>query len=234
MHRARWMSKAIYGIKMFLVRDQLPLDPETLAQLERFCIYVVLFYVPYCFQAKQSTSAPRIDLELLLELDQYFDVDPEAAEAAYAKMLRHLWYLGDELVCLSLFDENLSAETKYRIIKNMKKPDDTVRQLKANIQDTFSIQELSLEHFVSIKSINFFKILEIDTTFLDKEGYEIEDPNFIKAGEISRNLRTTNDTSERSLAVMTKYNGVLTVSEEETQGLLQIVTNRKRVSSKKL
>lgn len=71
MHRARWMSKAIYSLKIFLFRKQFQLTPEEEKLIREICLFVVLVYARFWFLAPLPSSAPNNDLLLLKVLERY-------------------------------------------------------------------------------------------------------------------------------------------------------------------
>lgn len=104
---ARWMSRAIYALKTYLFRRHLFLDSNFLHSLHRFCLFVALIYTKHWNHCPNAADAPFNDLQLLKELDIYRQIDADVAESALESFKRHLWYLGDELVVLSLFSEKV-------------------------------------------------------------------------------------------------------------------------------
>ncbi|CAI6354594.1 unnamed protein product [Macrosiphum euphorbiae] len=61
--------------------------------------------------------APNNDLQLMKTLINYGN--PDISNATVKKMMGHLWYLSDELVGLCLFDQNVSVETKCKVVHAM-------------------------------------------------------------------------------------------------------------------
>lgn len=61
-HRARWMAKGIYCLKMFCFREQFKMNPHELQALRRICLFTVTVYVRAWFSAPDSCSAPWNDL----------------------------------------------------------------------------------------------------------------------------------------------------------------------------
>lgn len=53
MDHARWMSKAIFCLKMFMFRDQFYLSSREIKSLRQVCIFVILFHI----EAWYTTSA---------------------------------------------------------------------------------------------------------------------------------------------------------------------------------
>ena len=77
IHCARWMSLAIYTLKMVIFREQYQMDERpgpshrqtrsetTWNHLEEVAIFIIQVYTTYWFQVPSSVSAPRNDLHLL-------------------------------------------------------------------------------------------------------------------------------------------------------------------------
>ena len=78
VHHARWMAKLIYGIKIFLFRDQrdtFKLTKKEETQLHRFVQFGTLLYTKVWTEAPLADEAPRQNLELWLDLGKYESID---------------------------------------------------------------------------------------------------------------------------------------------------------------
>lgn len=65
-HRARWLSKGNYIVKMSLIRHQLPgLTYHQHEKIKKLALFVVFVYIRYWFDAPSLTSAARNDLTML-------------------------------------------------------------------------------------------------------------------------------------------------------------------------
>jgi hypothetical protein len=51
---------------------------------------------------------------------------------------------------------------------------------------------------------------------------------YIAAEEIAKSLIVTNDTAERGVALMQQYNGLLSKTEEQTQFIIQVVSEHRK------
>lgn len=71
MHRARWMSKAIYCLKIWMFRKQFCLTPQEEKLVREICLFVVVVYAKFWFLAPLPSSAPNNDLLLLKALERY-------------------------------------------------------------------------------------------------------------------------------------------------------------------
>ena len=119
VHRARFMSSCLYLLKIFLYRDQFPIDVEQIEHVEILAEYVALIHAPYFLQSPLAVSAPRQDRDFWVDIKEYqkcFDKD-DIQHAMLESVLRimqlnHLWYLTEELVVFSLFDDCLTDDER--------------------------------------------------------------------------------------------------------------------------
>ena len=116
-HRARWMAKVIYTLKIILFREQFALIEREKRALIRFTTFIVTTYVEPWTSAHCSTSAPATDLALVKALAAYRN--KEIGRASGKVMARHLWCLSEELVGPSLFDGATVVEEKRAIVSAM-------------------------------------------------------------------------------------------------------------------
>lgn len=170
LNNARWMNKAIYSLKMFLFRHEIGLDQDTVQKLQRFCLFTAIVYVKFWNQCSVTIDAPANDLAFLKEMDYYMKIDNEIALAASTAFKRHLWYLGEELMILSLFSKRVSNEEKDLINLLLTTGASTSRSRNSvRYQDELNdIQNLDLHDFVSVRSNFLLNKLEIDSSFLEE------------------------------------------------------------------
>ena len=100
-HHARWMSKAIYYLKMKLLSNILDLTSEEKMEVDQISEFTVLFYVKYWLQTPLSSSAARIDLDFMANVLHYRLTSPQIAFEVLQSTYRHLWYLTPQLVILA-------------------------------------------------------------------------------------------------------------------------------------
>ena len=77
MHHARWMSKVIYSLKVWLFRKQFRMTPREEKGLRDLSIFFVRFYVKAWTCAPSATKAPQNDLILLQSLVSCEKIHPE-------------------------------------------------------------------------------------------------------------------------------------------------------------
>ena len=107
-HHARWMSKAIYILKMSLVQHQIPaLHWTQKKKVAKMALFVVFVYLEAWFSATVLVSAASNDLAFHKRSDCFKAVDKKVSRSATKVLNRHTWYLKEELIALTIFDEGL-------------------------------------------------------------------------------------------------------------------------------
>lgn len=117
MSHARWMSKAIYSLKMFLYRKHFRLTQAELKGLRDVCNFIVLLYVKAWLGCTRAVEAPNQDLNFLKSAAQYKTMDEMLAKQIVLKFIGHTWYLTGEALSLALFDSNVSDEIKRKMVR---------------------------------------------------------------------------------------------------------------------
>lgn len=223
MHRARWMARAIYSLKIYLFRKQFNLTKFELKALTRINKFILTVYLEAWFTAPDAISAPRHDLTLLKRLKSY--EDSEIKQVTVDKFLRHQDYLEEENICLALFDKNVHNPMKLKMAERILNHMDG-----KEYQNKRSVHEL--QDCVSPRSINFFSILGINPDFLRDEKVDrwSEYESFKEAEEICATLNVVNDSAERAIALGQKFNSFATEKEDQKQAILtNVFRNRKNL-----
>ena len=103
------MARAIYSIKMWLFREQFPLQPRLRGSrgtsyikkvwdhLQEVCLFASAIYVKYWFQCPSSTGAPMNDLILLRELSMLPRL-PQLHLAVISGIFRNCWWASVSLM----------------------------------------------------------------------------------------------------------------------------------------
>jgi hypothetical protein len=114
-HHARFMSKAIYLMKIALLSHCFPMYGTEEADVNRMALYIGLFYGNYFLRSPLAAMAPANDLQFFTWMNQFKAIDKKAADATLSSIERHLDYLTEELVILALFDPETSDEEKKKM-----------------------------------------------------------------------------------------------------------------------
>ena len=164
LHRARWMAKIIYAVKVFLFRnhDELQLSREELSRIKWFVEFCISTYVASGYKVPCPTSAPSQNLPLLKSLQANPDKDIAKATSA-----RHLWYLSEQLVTLAFFDDKVSLETRRNMVNASQEQDGSEdRPLRVTIDTRdATLTRKTIADFVTTGSMKQFHLMNIDTTF---------------------------------------------------------------------
>lgn len=230
---ARWMAKAITALKMFLVRDQIQFDGEILTKLRDFCIFVVKMYAKAWFSCTNGVVAANQDLHFIKNAILYSNVDDQISGGILEKMCGHMWYLSEDLVAMAFFDPIVSFAEKRKMVENVRnRIPIPANRIKVDVnsetlRQTYSTKNLS--DFVSTKSQQFFDRFCIETEFMDFDPSTWMTRDDYKEGyEFCRGLHVVNDTAERGVKLITDYNKIISVGEQDKQYLLQVVEQYRR------
>ena len=228
-HRARWMAKVLYSIKIWLFRGQFHLTQREEKGLRDMCLFASLAYAKAWITCPTAMSAPKNDLNFLKQLVSYAVVNEGVSSAALTAFKRHLWYLSEELVALSFFDPEVSVMTKKAMVQALSRPgsEDVPKRI---VVDSVGINAKQLNDFVSENTCRFFQILNIPFGFL--ENVEVEhwerSNEFQGAKMIAEYLRVVNDAAERGVKLIQDFNSSATKNEEQKQYLLQVIAEHRR------
>ena len=219
MHRARWMAKAIYSLKMELLlagnESIMKLTARELKGLQRFNRFVIHIYLKAWFTSRLATDAAFNDIELIQRLRSYSD--DKLSAAGLKAMQRQSWYLSNELATLTLFSDRIS--------------DDEKTQLVLSISNNRGPHLLSLLPSVITDltmSRSFFSTTFLDDSFLNVPVTEWHhNESYKKAYAVARNLPCVNDCAERGVALIQQFNET-TKDEVQKQYLLQVVEKHRK------
>lgn len=251
---ARWMAKGIYSLKIYLFRQQFKLTSAEEDALLKINAFIVKCYAQYWFVAHRPEKAPLADLRLLRNLDQY--PDKEISKLTIKKFVNHLYYLNEESISLSLYDDEVSPETKSRMCekilelsKNEEHDDDDDDDAESyeddNVLKKMNLKVSEVERFladendtiliqlISENTKTFFSRYSISVNFLEKPVAEWRSClEFLRGEEVVKSLRVTNDAAERGIKLLTDYNESVTKNAEQQKYLLQVLTKYFKIKLK--
>lgn len=145
-HHARWMSKAIYALKIFMFRDQFELLQEEKDGLRDVCLFLVLIYVRAWFGSNQSIEAANNDIQLIKTSIAYKKIDRVTSEIILDKIGNHLWYLGSEVIGMSFFDSRVPDREKRKMVIALNIQKEQCKRFviqRKNIEQSFTSKNLS-------------------------------------------------------------------------------------------
>lgn len=229
---ARFMNKVIYVIKIYLFRKHFFLSDDELEASLEFCLFATLIYVRYWFTCTKASDAAYNDLDFIKNMHEYLTISENVANVALAAISRHLWYIGGELVVLSLFSDKVPVEIKAKMQETLLElgPASLTRQdnsLKCTTME--HLDEKSLEDFIDRRSFFLFSALNIDVSFLDEPIDVWESLASYKNGkEKTKNLPVVNDPAERAVKLAIEFSHTITNDEEDKQRLFTTVSRNRK------
>lgn len=225
---ARWMSKCIYALKIFVFRDQFTFEGDELKGIRDVCIFIVHLYLKVWFQSTDGIAAPNVDLNFIKDAISYAGIDERVSKAVLEKMSNHVWYLLEETIGFAFFDPTISIEEKRKMVENLKLPSrQSDREISLKAIRSFKSKNLS--DFVTEATLRFFDRFSISTDFLsDDPSTWTTNEEYLDGSSFCRGLNVVNDLAERGVKLMTDFNNILTNDEETKQYLLQVVENYRR------
>lgn len=242
MHKARWMAKLIYAIKISLLSEEilaLPLghsicSRKQINKIERFVKFVVFIYVQWWVECGSSEDAPCNDAKLLQKIICYKEIDAQVSESALYAFKKHLWYLTEESVPMMLFSTKVNEADKEAMVKKLLSsktaswPSNRYgtgygKPTFPDIEHSIYVPVIKYDELVGSDSWYFFKIMNIDTAFLSKPvATWITDETFLDATEVVKSLMVTNDCAERGVKLTSDFIGASRL-EGNFQNMLQVV-----------
>jgi hypothetical protein len=238
-HQARWMAKCIYCLKIFLLRSEFKMKNTEENAIDRICAFIVKIYIKYWCTVTNVSEAPFNDITLIRTLNTYKSDDKNIAEACLSKFLNHLWYLNEECIVFSIFDERISLEIRKKMADTLIKYKDLVEctprveeeefssgpkkfPLKMENVDEFLNKELPI-NLISSKSCKLFKRFGISSDYLKMDPSEWNNNPAYKSAKITiDSLQIVNDTAERGVKLIEDFNDKFTKNENQKQFLLQV------------
>ncbi|KAJ8373704.1 hypothetical protein SKAU_G00042840 [Synaphobranchus kaupii] len=110
LHKARWMAKLLYTLKLALMEQHIVLLPQgtittrqQVLKIWAFANFITHIYATWWLTCDTAVDAAWNDLTLYHHLYAYKSVDEGIAASAIKAMERHLWYLTGEMLPLALF-----------------------------------------------------------------------------------------------------------------------------------
>lgn len=240
--KARWMGKTIGAANIFLLSDKIKTElpkgslatDHQLQQIQRFVQFVALVYCKWWVRCPLSASAPINDLDLITALENY--PDELISEAALKAVKRHLWYLTQEMVPLSLFSHELSNLKKNQlskaILKSQNKNSDELinRHGTSYGKPNFPVisenkKNRTLVSFVGADSMGFFRILHLNSEFLKHPSSKWSEMESYKLAKRTVNsMLVVNDAAERGVKLANDFIDSAKI-EKNYQTILQVVEN---------
>ena len=201
---------------------QLPeLHWQTKKKIGKMSQFVIFVYIQAWFTAPSLYSAASNDLLLYRRLTKFRSIHKKISIATSTVFLRHPWYLTEESIVFSLFNEELPMETRTILASRIGELDPVDLEIRKPTLPSFSAKSVITE-FVGERSRLLFDLLGVPTSFLLSPDWQMT-PEYNTVKTALKNLSPLNDSSERALALAIRLNTNITKDEESYQELVQVV-----------
>ena len=244
MHKARWMAKILYSIKICLLKDyinELPkgtvTTPHQLAQLHEFVVFIIFVYSGWWLQCRSAINAPWLDLCLYKSLLRYEIVNKTIAKSAQRALARHLWYLTPELAFLSIFSEAVPSEERESLaqklldVKPVSSPEVPTNRFgtkfgKPRFPEISKTTKLS--DLINEDSWFVIHTLNLNVDFLCENVCTwSKNEDFLNSKSKVDKLNVVNDCAERAVKMTNDFVGS-SKEEDQFQNVLQVVESDRK------
>ena len=234
MHHARFMSKSLYLLKMELLSERINFSVEERRQINKMARFIALFFAKYFLRSRIAVFSPLDDLKFIGSMISYREEEPDISSAVLTSIKRHLWYLTEELVVLSIFNEDLSSFTRSMMAQKLFSiPRPTHFEPRKPKFPTIIQNDLPfLPHLLGPRSwllFSFFPGMHDWLQIPPQYWNLITEYRIIR--DFCLKLEVVNDAAERGIKIVEDFSHI-TENEEQFQFLLQCVEDhRKSLSS---
>lgn len=239
LHKARWMSKLLYTIKICLLADQIEELPagtitsgQQMHKVRAFVVFATLVYSSWWITSPSATDAPWHDLKLFHKLLIYEAVNPDISKSAVKALKRHLWYLTAEMVPLALFSDIVPGDQKRLLADRLLalKPDTIMLAPQKRFGYAYGkpafpdiTQATTLSSLVDTDSWFTLHLLQINPDFLAEEVNTWPDlPSYQESAANVEAVNVINDCAERGVKLSSDFINAAK-SEQHYQNVLQVV-----------
>ena len=246
LHKARWMAKLLYSLKICLLECEIQKLPagtittrQQLPKLRDFVNFATLVYSSWWLSAGSAVDAPYNDLLLYQQIIlKYRAVNQIVSDSALSAFNRHLWYLTSELVPIALFSGKVPAEQRHALALSLlaTKPESPLPSPENRFGNGFGkpkfperiTESTVLSDLVAEDSWYTMGLLQIDTTFLEEPVDSWSElPEYQASLANINSLNVINDCAERGVKLSSDFLSAAR-SEDHYQNVLQVVEEDRR------
>lgn len=236
-HRARWMSRIIYAIKILMLSttDETDMTRFWISKKEedgliQFIHFVIVSgYLECWYRSPIAAAAPMNDLHFLKKLNAFKSIEKKIGGVVLEKFSNHLWYLNQITIGLCFFDEEIETHERIEMVRALKKKGSKVVNSRKVLPKRIPIKRLKLAHFITENTLLFFETLGLPTGFLSESPATWKsNQEYLTAKKIVDGLKVVNDVAERHIAMMSDFNDTITKSENQLQNLFLSVANHRK------
>lgn len=230
-HHARFMSNALYFLKMQLLSRRFDMSHQEAMNVKRTAKFVAICYTRAFLTSLLPSQSPANDLKFMSLVHTYKQVDQEASDICLKSCRNHLWYVTKELVILSIFDNDLSYDLREKmVLKLLSFPCRTKFDPEKPVFSVISFDSINfpdqLVSFIGPRSWLLFTLLQKTDEKLDWMKVPAQFwknlIGYTEIGKVVHSMEVVNHSAERGIKLLSDFKDVCTDVTEQ-QALLQLV-----------
>jgi hypothetical protein len=105
-----------FFLKIQLLSEQFEMTDEKRRGVKEMSTFNALFQSAAFLKSRLSSISPALNLKYLSMIHLYKEENPAAAKVAIDSVLKHLWYLTEQVIVLSIFDRQLDPVLRKGIV----------------------------------------------------------------------------------------------------------------------
>ena len=214
-HHARFMSKALYILKMDLLRDQLSfLTPDQKDQISQLARFVGVYFSQWFLKCAIVSSAPYQALLSFKQMIEFSEFDIGLAFTVLDSLFRHTWYLTEQWVIVCLVDDDCPDVEKQAVALALSQTPraDSFSPGKPKLPTDFWPETgilPSLDSFVGPKSWLLPHLLGLDSESMEWIQLSVHQwpliSGFRKFSSLVQKLTIVNDPAERGVKLIQDF-----------------------------
>ena len=208
-HEARFTADGWYLTILRMTSNTINvLSPDERKWIESAADIVAAIYVPHFLKSPIIIKAPQNDLEMMQNLLVLKDF-PQYEEVGFALLCsfqRHMWYLCEDVIILSLLDDDVSDEAKVKICNKLLSCEGAEMEDLQNHGKGIVTENTELADFVGPRSWLLFHSLNFKRDDLNWLECPPEDwpssTSYQQFDRMARGIVCTNDVAERAIKLV--------------------------------
>lgn len=236
LHHARFMSKAIYFLKIFMLSERFELSEVEFSQVKKMANFIALFYTKTFLRSRIACFAPIDDFNFFKAMFWYKEECVDIANSALKSCSRHCWYLTEELVIIAIFNEDLSCFTRSLLARKLFNTPKPKSFIIGKPKFPVFVSELPLlSSLIGPRSWLLFSLMgltncQTDWLQLPPEYWGVLE-NYRSLKSFINRLEVVNDSAERGIKIISDYKDVCRNNDQLEYVIQTVEHHRQRVSS---
>lgn len=189
--------------------------------------FISIWYTPWFLKAYLTEKAPNNDLSALKEAFSIKDQYPKLGQALLKSIERHAWYLTEELVVLTIADDDVDDEVKQKIYAKLLEIEapEVFRVGKPNLP--VLSQSTELVNLVGQNSWILLNVSGVDRIDVEKWAKDDSAESLKRFKLFVKNMSSVNDCAERNIRLIQDFVAA-SKSEDMKQNIMQVARDSRK------